>query len=747
MKKKVQAIPNISNVRALITTKWGKHGYRPNTISSVESYYVDTALDTDADVWSIGIGDPEGDMFEMLGRDNEVRVKLFGYGPSGADAIMTGIADTIEFTEEGVWTITGRDLSAIAVDCIVPPQFFSKAFAWSLVHNQALKLGFPHTNLATGQGGIKVVKKRVYTDGNESYWQFWYRLFRKEKLWLWTSPDGTLTGSTLNYEGPPFYYFGTPKAEDSAAIKAAHIPIEHISITKDVQKRVQEVWVYWHQGHSGQMQKAKDPNMADWIRKPLKIVTDSDARVAKSANATAFEEIFEGKVGELEMKIVIPDPGYEIRQNKIARVRVPDLGYANTLFVVGVRRAGGPDGIVLEIRLRERNYAITRRVPKDPVLHRNEPGKNQIAAIGDQLPLTVDGMPSEWMNAFTMSANKWHGPWDFNLFLATLIGICRQETGFTNERANGGPGGSNVVWYPWKLQDGYNEFPNRPGPGEVPTKQTRDKNGRTREEYEQVFANQPGKYTGETWAVGPMQLWSLSYKEYADNLLKPSWHDQYEGGRWHPEYNIMGGGYALRDKLKSSVGDSGNQDDMWRGVKAYGPSGTDAYWQSIYHFVLVDPGYLQMVKDARAQATATQTPTFDPGGDTKAPFYNSPQDLKKLTYLDNSLGKDITHVNWVLLTRLNSFGRAAGSKVLITSGFRSRQEQEALYAAYVACGYCIEHIAAKPGTSNHERGEAIDCDFQGSPMGYQPAFLLAKYKLHCSVSGDPVHCTRIEISG
>lgn len=749
MKKKVQAIPTISNVRAIITTKWGKSGYRPHTVASVESYYVDTALDTDADVWSINVGDPEGEMMEMLHRDNEVRVKLFGYSPSGAEPIMTGIADTIEFTEEGVWTITGRDLSAIAVDCTVPPQFFSKAFAYSLIRQQALRLGFPKTNLATGLGGIKIVKKRVYTDGNESYWQFWYRLFRKEKLWLWTAPDGTLNGTTLNYEGAPFYYFGVPKRGDSAAIQNAHIPIEHVAFTKDVQRRVEQVWVYWHKGHSGQMEKAKDPHMRDWIRKPLKIITDTDARVVKSAQASAYEEIFEGKVGELEMKIVVPDPGYEIRQNKIARVRIPELGYANTMYVVGIRRAGGPDGVVLEIRLRERNYAITRRVPKDPVIHRNEPGKGQRAAIGDQLPLTVVGMPDGWADFFLASAVKWHGPWDFNLYLATLIGICTKETTFKNERAFGGPGG-NHLYYPWKLQDGYNEFPNRPGPGEVPKKQNRDKEGRTRKEWEEIFANEPGEYTSETWAVGPMQLWSLGYKQYADNLLKQGWHDQYSGGRWTPEYNIMGGGYALRDKLAGL--DPTQDDNIWKGVKAYGPSGTDEYWQAIYKFVLVDPGYLQMVKDARSQATAPgQPPVFDPGGDTKAPFYNSPADLKKLTWLDNSGGHDITHVNWTLLTRLNSLGRATGKKILITSGYRSKAEQAYLYDQYIHHG---GNIAAPPGRSNHEKGEAIDCDVGGVPiMDAVPDFVLAKYKLHCSVKPprsktvDHPHVTRIEIWG
>jgi len=53
-----------------------------------------------------------------------------------------------------------------------------------------------------------------------------------------------------------------------------------------------------------------------------------------------------------------------------------------------------------------------------------------------------------------------------------------------------------------------------------------------------------------------------------------------------------------------------------------------------------------------------------------------------------------------------------GVNITITSGFRSRAEQEKLYAAYQNG---TGNLAAKPGTSNHESGDALDL---GPPSAY-----------------------------
>src|SRR4051794_26060216 len=113
--------PTSNRVRSVITTKWGKSGYRPIVIPRVETYYVDTALDSDADTWTIEIGDPSGEYLDLLARDNEVRTELFGVGRTGANYLMSGIADEISYTEEGTITLTGRDYSSLATDSTVTP--------------------------------------------------------------------------------------------------------------------------------------------------------------------------------------------------------------------------------------------------------------------------------------------------------------------------------------------------------------------------------------------------------------------------------------------------------------------------------------------------------------------------------------------------------------------------------------------------------------------------------------------------
>src|SRR3954465_8577225 len=105
--------PNIQKLLAVVTTRWKAHPYHPLLISSLQSYYIDTALDNDADTWTVDIGDPEGDYMALQQRDNEVRVNLFGIGHEGLSHMLTGVADEMEF-QDGVWNLTGRDLTSLA---------------------------------------------------------------------------------------------------------------------------------------------------------------------------------------------------------------------------------------------------------------------------------------------------------------------------------------------------------------------------------------------------------------------------------------------------------------------------------------------------------------------------------------------------------------------------------------------------------------------------------------------------------
>lgn len=601
--------PSLDDLRAVVTTKWKKSGYRPLPIRTIENYYVDTALDNDSDTWQIQIGDPDGDYFPLAQRNNEIRVQFFGPGREGVNYILTGIGDDAEW-EDGSWTLTGRDYSSLAIDSDVPPQQFRHVRAWAIVDMQSQLLGFKRRSLAHG----KMVKKVQFTDGSESYWQFWYRLYRKEQMWIWTEPTGLLVAGTLNYSDHIDYYFGDPVVDDPISVKQQHVPVEALKIYKTTQGRVAEVHVFGHKGDNGFRAIVKDPTMSDWIKKPKKVLLDTESHTTAGAKKLGLEEIFEGKVGSVEYTITIPDPGFPIRQNKIARLNFPEIGLRGQFFVVGCRMQGGPDGFVQEVRLREKQYAITRRVPTDPKKSTSDvPGASSSTYFGSGLEAAISGLPNGWGNYFIKAAKQFHGPWDFQLFLATLLGICNQETGFQNKRQNGGPGGDGVIWYAYQGAAG---FGTQAQVGDVHVVGR----GETRKEYETKFANQLGDgYVTFEMGVGPMQLTSRGLKYEADDRLKQNNRDEFAGGRWHPEHNIWIAAQSLRKHLQTVVGDSGRDIDLWMGVMAYnrGDQGALDYFRAnnavssyalhVKNYVYNDPGYLNQIKEALQDARASAT--------------------------------------------------------------------------------------------------------------------------------------------
>jgi prophage tail gpP-like protein len=612
--------PTISKVRAVLTTPWGNRGYRPIVVRTLNSYYIDTAIDNDADTWTCEIADPHGVYFDVLERDNEIRVQLFGVGRQGNAYILTGFADEAGYDEEGALTLTGRDLSSLAVDSAAPPQQLRKQQSWRVVNKQAKEVGFHRVNLSRG-GKMHNV---IYTDGSESYWEFWYRLARQDKYWLWCEPDGTLMQHKLNYTGKPAYFLGSPHKGDSAHVAQSYIPVERLEIHKTTQQRVGEVWVFGHRGEIGFREVVKDPAVSHWHKRPRKIMLDTTAHTIKGARNTGREEIFEGKVGSVEYKVTIADPGYQIKQNQIARLNVPQIGLFGEFFVVGTRIQAGSDGFLQEIRLREKQYAVSRRVPEAPKLASTQAPQRE--SVLTQLASGIAGvaeMPESWGQYLISAANEFHGPWDFNLFLATIIGMMDQESGFRNVREGG-----SVIWYPSPDQGSAGDAHRH---GEQPPRRTLD-------EWKRLFANSAGTpgnpFSGRSVnaeaGVGPLQLTSTNLKYDADDHFRPNFRDQYNGGRWHPEHNIWSAAKYLRSLLKS-IGDTGQDNLMWSAVSAYNVGHVDIspgsagyrYMLSVKNRVLHSPGYLKSVtaavQAARQAAKAAQDNETDPNQEFQMP--------------------------------------------------------------------------------------------------------------------------------
>lgn len=141
-----------------------------------------------------------------------------------------------------------------------------------------------------------------------------------------------------------------------------------------------------------------------------------------------------------------------------------------------------------------------------------------------------------------------------------------------------------------------------------------------------------------------------------------------------------------------------------------------------------------------APPTATLAPV--PPGTTKG------GKVGDMSWIFAQPGVNLGPVDPHLLSAVNALGQFLGKKITVNSGYRTRAQQAGLYQAYVNSGFNIAHIAAKPGTSNHERGQALDLAIDGVPITLAvPAATLARFGLHTPVKGDLPHTTLLSVSG
>lgn len=548
---------HLPSIRAVITTKWGR-GYTKRVIPHVESFYVDTSLDNDADSWQITLGDPTGDYLAMMNRDSEVRIELLSADPGGAGHIMTGIADDLSYDQDGAYTISGRDYASLALDSMVEPQKWKKVKPMYVIGNQAKQLGYPQVSL----NNVSKWKKVIKTDGSETYWEFWFRLVRNDKAYLWVGPNGALILNRLNYSERPTYYFGTPKKDDPELIQTAHIPVEGLEIRKSTQGRAYKIWTYVNSGKLRTTIPVTDMTIDDWVKRPVKVMQDTQSGKVTGAKKRAWNEIYEGKVGAVEIRLVISDPTYVISPNRMARVRIPEIDFIGTYFIVGTKVQAGPDGFVQEIRLREKEMALSRRVPQEPKIPgrtQKAPAEGGEADVGEQIGAFIPR--PDWGNYFENAAREHQGFWDFDIFTAFLLAIAKQESGFRNIRQIGmNIGEDRIEWYP--------VLPGDPDPADKDT-HGRQKPGHTnsRPDWELNFANQVGTHgLSQEAGVGPMQLtwrkWKTNADDwYADHHPKANHgRDQYLGGRWDPESNIMEGARYFKSCLDQTHMEPGGDD-------------------------------------------------------------------------------------------------------------------------------------------------------------------------------------------
>ncbi len=126
--------------------------------------------------------------------------------------------------------------------------------------------------------------------------------------------------------------------------------------------------------------------------------------------------------------------------------------------------------------------------------------------------------------------------------------------------------------------------------------------------------------------------------------------------------------------------------------------------------------------------------------------------LKKLSGRRVKVRKVVPPVFWVtgdlvgldpdLKRALSKVGVALGRKIYIRHGFRTRAEQTRLYNAYLNG---TGNLAARPGTSRHESGNAADATVSGFNLAEYPGAraLCSKYGIKFPVAGEPWHAEMI----
>lgn len=94
-----------------------------------------------------------------------------------------------------------------------------------------------------------------------------------------------------------------------------------------------------------------------------------------------------------------------------------------------------------------------------------------------------------------------------------------------------------------------------------------------------------------------------------------------------------------------------------------------------------------------------------------------------------------------LIRALDQVGREIGKPIEVISGFRSRADQARLYEMYLNG---TGNLAAPPGSSNHETGDAADVYVDGVALANVPGALDAAKRagLHFPVPGEAWHVER-----
>lgn len=560
---------------ATITLAPGKGKARQYHVPQVESWTTEQSIDNDVDSFSVEIGDVAGELLDAIDRDTEVRVNLFATdGRNRVLRVFTGLVDVESFSKEKTHTMQGSDVpSAILIGTDAVPGYWRHVDPKALLTKRGKALGLANMKIAP----MRQIG-RLWSDASEKEWSFWYRVARTSGHFMWSDDFGALIIDNLNYSRSSWAYnIGHPKP---GTPRNSWIQVLDVNPTSNKQQRLQQVTVYGEDKKKKgvvPIATANNPSgasIAGWLRRPVAISTLATAKTQKDLDDEAKLQVFESIVGAQEHTLVIGNDVF-VQQNEMARINLPEYGIVGVFYVVGVSRSESSDGLTQTLRLREPGYAIDKRVPQAPTLSTqpNTATGTSTANIAESLS-GKDGI--RWSGAFVRATREFlSGPgtpgWDFSVALGVLLAICYQESKFRNVRESG-----DAEWHPMPTNtpdqslSPSNPFDGRP----VITAPTLSA---AQQEWRKEFANAKGNSLNpfpREAGVGPMQLTTLSVKQWADAY---GWSGsppmggtpEYAGGRWNPESNIRAAARLLAEDLKEMGADPTNSETIWSGVAAY----------------------------------------------------------------------------------------------------------------------------------------------------------------------------------
>lgn len=165
--------------------------------SAWSRYQIDSDFLVPADAWSVTLGLPDGIFPATIRRGVPVQVRV------GSDVVMSGRIDTVQrrvSRQQVSITISGRDDSAVLVDC-ASPVFTSRQLSLEEVIAQVVRpLGIKNIQL---RAESSISNDKVSVEPGERAWDTLERAASARGLWPWFDPDGTLVIGGPDYTAEP----------------------------------------------------------------------------------------------------------------------------------------------------------------------------------------------------------------------------------------------------------------------------------------------------------------------------------------------------------------------------------------------------------------------------------------------------------------------------------------------------------------------------------------------------------------